>query len=285
MKNKLFSTLILFLYVTISLAQSDLNAYKYIIVPKKFDFLKKEDQYRLNSLTKFLFEKQAYQVYFEDENYPADLMNNPCLALDAQVKNNSSMFTSKLVVELSNCYNKVVYTSATGKSKIKDYKESYHEALREAFVSFEAMPYNFNEALVVNATTPKANVAPAVVTPAVVTAVVEETPVVEKQTEPLADNEKSLAKSYRNENISFILIEQNNNLIAYVKESRIAAYQMGEKIGVLSRTSRPDTYRITWKAKDGKSYKTTGYFDQKGDLKIDLEKEGEIQVISFEVEN
>ena len=37
--------------------QQSINAYKYIIVPKNYDFLRLEDQYQLNSLTKFLFTK------------------------------------------------------------------------------------------------------------------------------------------------------------------------------------------------------------------------------------
>ncbi|MCK4562128.1 MAG: hypothetical protein KAT78_04415, partial [Flavobacteriaceae bacterium] len=77
MKKSLSITLILFLYVSISLAQSSIDAYKYIIVPKKYDFLKWENKYELNSLTKFLFEKQGYKTLLEGDNYPGDLMNNP----------------------------------------------------------------------------------------------------------------------------------------------------------------------------------------------------------------
>lgn len=34
-------------------AQESLNGYKYVVVPEKFDFLKSEDLYQINSLTKF----------------------------------------------------------------------------------------------------------------------------------------------------------------------------------------------------------------------------------------
>ena len=43
-------------------AQENVNNYKYIIVPKKFDFLKEENQYRVNTFTKFLFEKQGFKM-------------------------------------------------------------------------------------------------------------------------------------------------------------------------------------------------------------------------------
>lgn len=291
MKKNLLSTLVLFLYVSISLAQSNLDAYKYILVPRKFDFLKDENKYDLNSLTKFLFEKQGFKTLYEDENYPKDLLNNPCLALTVDVKNNSSMFTTKLEVELSNCYKKVVFTSVEGKSKEKEYKKSYHEALRNSFASFEELEYSFDENLVVNKqevkeVPPSAIATPTPVTPVV--AVIPVTPVVKEVVKPVPTNvnkKQPVAKSYKNDNISFILIEQNNSLIAYVKSSNNEVYQMGEKIGTLLKTSRPNTYRITWKATDGKTHKTTGYFDDNGDLKIDIEKDGSIQVVTFTKEN
>ncbi|MCF6222527.1 MAG: hypothetical protein L3J34_02235 [Flavobacteriaceae bacterium] len=308
MKIKLISTVVLFLYVSIAMAQT-LDAYKYIIIPEKYNFLKNDDEYRLNSLTKFLFTKNGYSTLLKDDDYPLDLRNNPCLALTAELINNSSMFTSKLVIELSDCYRKVIYTSAEGKSKEKEFKKSYQEALRNLFVSFEEMGYNFNEELVVNKqasknelVTKEIAVKDAVkIEPATIkitsnaNAEVEVVPFVlvneaslvkesVKVKEKELVKEESIAKSYRNKNISFILIEQNNSLVAYVKESFTSGYQTGEKIGTLLKTSRPNTYRITWKDVGGKSHETTGYFDEAGNLKIDIEKEGSIQVITFNVE-
>ncbi|NOQ92424.1 MAG: hypothetical protein GQ552_06890 [Flavobacteriaceae bacterium] len=290
MKKTLLSTLALFLYVSITIAQTNLNAYKYIIIPKKYDFLKEDNKYKLNDLTKFLFEKQGFETLVEGENYPSDLMSNLCLALTANIKDDSSLFTSKLAVELSNCYKKVVFTSVQGKSKEKDYERSYQEALRNSFVTFEELQYSFDENLVVNkqvveeALPQVSNTTP--ITPAVV--VIPVTPVVKEVIDPVppvVEEEKSVAKSYKNDNISFILIEQNDGLVAYVKSSNNTAYQMGEKIGTLLKTSRPNTYRITWKDKGGKTHETTGYFDDKGDLKIDIEKDGNIQVVTFTLEN
>ena len=293
MKKNLFSTLALFLYVSISMAQTNLNAYKYIIVPVKYEFLKSDNQYKLNDLTKFLFEKEGFKTLFEGENYPSDLMRNPCLALTANLKNNSSVFTSKLVVELSNCHKNVIFTSSEGKSKEKEYEKSYQEALRNSFVSIKELQYNFDENLVINNqivydVPPVVSVKPKPETSAMV-AIVPATPIVKQEVvKPNATQvvkDESVAKSYKNDKISFILIEQGNGLVAYVKASNDSTYKMGEKIGTLLKTSRPNTYRITWKAKDGKTYETTGYFDEKGDLKIDIEKEGNIQVVTFTLEN
>ena len=143
MKTKLFTTLIACFIITSAFSQSNLNDYKYIIVPKKFDFLKQENQYRLNSLTKFLFEKHGFTTLLEDEAYPNDLNTNRCIALRSNVLKESGMFKTKLKVELKDCNGQVVYTSQKGESRIKEYDKSYNEALRNVFKSFEAVNYSY----------------------------------------------------------------------------------------------------------------------------------------------
>ena len=45
--------IVLLLFISSSIyAQKKINDYKYIIVPNKFDFASKEDQYQTSSLTK-----------------------------------------------------------------------------------------------------------------------------------------------------------------------------------------------------------------------------------------
>ncbi len=129
--------------VTSAFSQSNLNDYKYVIVPHKFDFQKKDDQYRLNSLAKFLFKKQGFEALIEGGAYPEDLALNRCLALRSNVIKGSGMFKTKLTVELKNCNDQVVYTSQVGESRIKEYEKSYNEALRNAFKSFEALNYSY----------------------------------------------------------------------------------------------------------------------------------------------
>ena len=106
----------------------------YVRVPDKFEFLDDENQYRLNELTAFLFEKYGYNVLYK-ENVPQDV--DPCQILTADIDNNSGIFTSKVRLILQDCTQKTVFTSEQGKSREKDFKRSYHEALREAFKSLE----------------------------------------------------------------------------------------------------------------------------------------------------
>ena len=131
-------------FISLLSAQSNLNAYKYVVVPKKFDFQKSDDQYQFNSLTKFLFDREGFTTLFEGNDFPQDLYNNACLGLKTKVVETSNMFTTKLKIELSNCRNETVFTSIEGKSKIKEFKKGYHDALRKAFESVKAANYNYD---------------------------------------------------------------------------------------------------------------------------------------------
>ena len=38
----------------------------YVVLPAKFDFLKYKDSYRVNTLARYLFKQEGYDVYFDD---------------------------------------------------------------------------------------------------------------------------------------------------------------------------------------------------------------------------
>ena len=144
MKTK-FSIFLLVLSVHMSsLAQSIINDYKYVTVAEKFDFLKSKNQYKLNDLTSFLLTKSGFMVLNAADNKPQDLYQNNCLGLNANIINTKGFLKTKLHLELVNCRNEVVFTSETGSSKEKEYKKAYHEALRNAFNSVQALNYKYN---------------------------------------------------------------------------------------------------------------------------------------------
>ena len=143
MKTNFFSLLIAFFVISSVFSQSNLNDYKYVIVPNRFDFLKEADQYRLNALSKFLFEKQGFETLMDGEAYPDDLAANRCLALRSNVLKGSGMFKTKLTIELKDCNNQIVYTSGVGESRAKEYDKAYTAALRNAFKSLESLNYKY----------------------------------------------------------------------------------------------------------------------------------------------
>lgn len=137
--------LILFLLFSFSAySQNAVNNYKYVVVPEKFSFLTQNDQYSLNSLTKALLEDKGFTVYFDNNGLPAEVANNKCRALSADVLNKSGMFTTSLTLLLKDCQGNIIFKSKEGKSREKEYKVAYKVALRDAFTSLEKVSYAAN---------------------------------------------------------------------------------------------------------------------------------------------
>ena len=143
MKRILFFGLTIFLIIN-SYSQNNVNDYKYILVPKSYDFLKENDAYQLNSLTKFLFNKYGFTAFLLGEELPNDLNGGSCKLLKANVKKKSSFLKTKLVVDLIDCNGLVVFSSKEGSRREKEYKKAYNEALRDAFEDIKALNYTYN---------------------------------------------------------------------------------------------------------------------------------------------
>lgn len=336
MKKVLLTFVLLFGYSVNCLSQSELDGYQYIIVPKQYKFLKDENKYKLNTLTAFLFKKKGFKTFIEGEEFPEDLRQNPCMALNVQMVDNSNLFTSKVYLELENCRKEVVYTSKMGTSKEKDFQKSYQEALRNSFSSIETMNYVYNPALnpvgsekgtvpavaqakvtkkeavpqVVAATVPAATAITdqpvqlqaaqtselpkkAVTEPVVVPTVVPvaaSVPVTVTETEenkqPVPAKTADRAHAYKNNELSFLLIPSGDGYQAYISDSKVPEFKKGEVLGNLRKTSLPNVFRVSWKSREGKQEETTGYFDEKGSLVIDVQdKNGEIKTLVFVKEN
>lgn len=121
----------------------EVNNYKYIILPEKFEFQKEPNQYNISNLTKMLLEKYGFAVYFPNQQYPEDLALNRCKALYGDVVKQSSMLNTSLVIELKDCQGKVVYRTEEGKSREKEWKKAYYEALRATGNSFDMLNYHY----------------------------------------------------------------------------------------------------------------------------------------------
>jgi hypothetical protein len=143
---------IFILFILLSSLKSwsqELSSHQYILVPQQFDFLKEPNQFQLNELTKFLFEKKGYSAVMEGETLPADLNSNRCKALTARLRNESGMFVTRLQVVIKDCNNKEVFTSKPGSSRVKEFQKAYQEALREAFESLPDYKGEVEQAVVV----------------------------------------------------------------------------------------------------------------------------------------
>jgi hypothetical protein len=76
------------------------NDYKAVIVPLKFN-LKVENQYRLNTLTKFNLGKAGFTAFYTNDSIPAEY-NDRCSILYADVSETLFLVT-KLYITLKDC--------------------------------------------------------------------------------------------------------------------------------------------------------------------------------------
>lgn len=140
---KKYLVLLLFLVTSAGFAQS-VNDYQYVIVPSKFSFTKDENKFGLNQLTKAMLQKYGFIAYLDTDDMPDDVRDHNCSKLYADVIESNTITHTKLTIILKDCRNSILFTSAEGKSKEKEWKVSYNEALRNAGKSFDELGYKYN---------------------------------------------------------------------------------------------------------------------------------------------
>lgn len=131
---KRWLVLVFVLCCTITFAQ---ERYKYVIVPKKFSFFGTGNDYNASLMTKSFFESEGFIVYFDTDNFPAELANNRCLAFYVNAIKQKNIFITKINFELIDCTNSVIYTSVQGTSREKDFLNAYNESIRIALMSMK----------------------------------------------------------------------------------------------------------------------------------------------------
>jgi len=135
--------LLFVLLVSLTAFSQSINDYQYVIVPIKYDFLKENDKYRLNTLTKLLFQKYGFKSYLSSEALPNELENSRCDILYATVTDDSNLMVTKLKILVKDCRDKIIFETEFGKSRNKEFAAAYNEALREAGKSFDTLNYKY----------------------------------------------------------------------------------------------------------------------------------------------
>lgn len=147
-------------------SQSSINNYKYVLVPARFEFLKADNEYGLNTLTKSLLEDVGFTAFLTSEVLPADIAANRCNALKAEVTEKKKFLTTGLILVLKDCLGNTIYKGEEGKSREKEWQAAYSDALRKAFISLNAAQYKFDSTAAAQPIAAVAGPAPATVTPA-----------------------------------------------------------------------------------------------------------------------
>lgn len=121
-----------------------LNKYQYVVVPTKFDFMKIENEHRLNTVVKNKLEKMGFIAYYEN-NIPLEVAQKSCEILKVELVRGGTFVWTKMNLQFKDCQNKVVFESDEGKSKDKDFKVAYTECADQIFESLFALKYKFQE--------------------------------------------------------------------------------------------------------------------------------------------
>lgn len=139
---KKFYVLVIVMLLVHSNSFGQLNEYKYLIVPTRFDSFKNENQFRTSTFVKYLFTNEGFNVVYENM-LPEELKEDRCLGLRVNLINESSLFATKTRLALVDCSGVQIIVSQNGRSKTKEFEQAYREAISESFGTFRGMVYNY----------------------------------------------------------------------------------------------------------------------------------------------
>lgn len=142
---------VLFIFTLFAVAgysQNTINSYKYVLVPERFDFSKEDNQYGLNTTTKWLLEQKGFVAFIGNEGLPPALAANKCNALRAEVVEKKGFFVTNLILLLKDCQGNIIFKGKEGKSREKEFPAAYGEALKNAFSSLNDVPYKYDSTIV-----------------------------------------------------------------------------------------------------------------------------------------
>lgn len=112
-----------------------LSGFDYVVIPERFDFQSERDQYQVNSLLKFLFNKYGFHAYFKDELPDV----SRCDGLYAEIDRVNGFIWTEVSIKLLDCDGILFYQTKNGRSKLKNYAKAYSESIRMAFESIEIL--------------------------------------------------------------------------------------------------------------------------------------------------
>lgn len=122
-------------------SEAQLNAYEYVVVPKKLQDFEEENQYHSSTLLKYLLTQNNFTSYYEGD-VPADI-GDKCRELVINLLDESTMLRTKVYLIMKDCQGSEVFRTMEGSSRIKDLKDAYEEAIRNAFRSIAALNYHY----------------------------------------------------------------------------------------------------------------------------------------------
>lgn len=244
-------TFILLLFTVMFAFSQSVSDYEYIYVPKKFKNFD-ENKYNLNTLLKNALIQKNYKVIQEESLYwTAELKQNPCKILTAELLNTSNMFRNKVNLQFTDCRNKLILESKAT-SYYKEFDLGFQDALAISLKNVQNSKPN-----------------PNVVSPSLKEVIKEQTPkptdlkeVKEPKQESLPvakTSELKKAEVFSNGNINLQKIQISKDQFILVSSASSVPY------ATFKNTTKADVYRVI--LENGTS--TLGY-SENGNLVIEI---------------
>lgn len=217
--------------------------YKYILIPEKFETFK-NNSYGLGEYLEKALKSKGYVILPKSiDQWSSEAKDNSCNVLNANILNDKSLFTNKVILQFKDCKNKVILESK-GRSDIKEFEEGFPDALKQALIT-------------VGASNPVAMLPAAVQTQASNVA----TNTAQAST-PETTNTSAVVPTAGNYTNGKIVVQK-----IQIDDSQFILAQAGSSVpfAVFKATSRKDVFMV--KLADGNM--TTGYFEN-GNIVIDI---------------
>lgn len=223
--------ILFFAFTGLSFAQ---QPFKYVIIPTQFSEIGKGfNPYSVSSSLQKVLNENGIRTVFESDQRPVDY----CDALSVDLEKTSSMFTNKLLVQLKDCQNNVIW-SKEGVGRSKDFAEGYAEALADALGDFKELPMN---RLVQNMAVAPASVFSSVALPEVV---------------GTAESDEI----YKPQNLYFndtyfvdLVNEGDSQKKLIVINGKLLGYSKLQKIATLTPSDLPGMYTTEWITPQGET--------------------------------
>lgn len=214
-----------------------LNDYQYINIPAQFHFQKQQNQYDLNKLTQFLFNKYNFKSFIEGEAYPSDY--SICNTLRTKLIKKSFLKTS-IQIQLIDCKGKTIFISKEGTSTQKEFKKAYQEAIRNVFKDSQIVNHKY------------INQKPTTVT--------NTATAIQKKTTPI-DTTKTQNKNTTKNSLTLVL--RNKKYVFKPISEGYSIYASGTEIGKAVVIKASKKYKLIANTLSG-----IGYFDDFGNFTL-----------------
>jgi|SRR5690554_5598110 len=133
-----FALILFFFVINFSGFAQNLNDYSYIVIPNKFEVQSESNQFMLNEMAYYYFDKNGFNVFMEHETPNAPR----CDGLYVDVEEKMLLMGTGLYLVLRDCNKEEVYRSEQTRSKHKEYRKAYQDKLRKAFHGLETLKIN-----------------------------------------------------------------------------------------------------------------------------------------------